>query len=1208
MLAALLLRPGEVVSVDRLVEALWAEQPPRTAIGSLQNAVSVLRRVLTPGALVTRSPGYVLAVDPKAIDAVRFEQAVRHASGLEPAQCSEALADALALWRGPALADLADETFAKTEAARLDELRVAATEARLDADLTMGRGAELVGEIETHVSANPYRERLRGHLMLALYRSGRQAEALEAYQDARHALVEGLGIDPSPGLQELERRILRQDPTLLTAEPDPARPERAAVDPRIRKTITVLAATLDDVSHLDPELLRDRVDRFLMTIHAVAQRHGGTLDRFLGSEAVMIFGVPTSHEDDALRAMRAAVELRERISSEGDKVRVGVATGEALVGTSETAVVGDVVTVATGLRDAAQPEDILASEPTYALARDAVAADDPVRAGARGTLARRIQTVQGARGRERRLDTPFVGRQRELAVLRDALGRATAERRCVPVAVLGDAGIGKTRLAEELVASLVRGRVVEARCVAYGDGSTFRPVVDLLERATGGTTDEVLARVLPKTEEGRFAACRLARLADPAATVPRGEAYSAVRVLLEAIAGDGPLITILDDLHWAEPALLDLIDYLVERLAASVVLLCLARPDLLDERPGWAGATSRMTLVRLEPLEVEEAHALVAGLDRDALDPRVRKRIVERAGGNALHLEQLHAFVVDEGGDPELASVPATVEAVLGSRIDVLPPSVRETLERAAVAGPELTRGILVALSEEGAPVDAALLELTRRGLLHPEPGDGHDDRYRSHHALLRDVAYGRLPKATRFDLHLRAATWLERGGPGSDERVGWHLEQAHRYATELRPRDPALEQLAQAAGERLGQAGIRAAKASDIRAACNLIERAIALLPAQELRAELLCELAPQRRSMGDTEGVAIALGEALEIATALGDRSLLARARMEIAWDDAAFRTAESMASFRGVLCDGMAVFKAAEDNRALSRAWMYLSATHLYEEKHGRRARAARLAARHARRAGWPPTLAIAAQASSLVHGPTPVERALVEGERLAQEWGGSRVTRACVDLSLAELHAMNTEHQVAQELVEAAHAALLDLDERNLVRRLWSPSQMTVYRLGQNSSDVEKHLRGWCAELEDTGDAAYLSTALAWLASVLRDEEPTESDKLLARAAALASPDDLFVQALIRATEATRLAAEGGYDEGLLRVDEAAALLDPSDALNDRAQIEIARARVHELGGRGDLADAGLRHARQLYAAKGNSAALQSLERHGTRAIT
>ena len=806
LLAALLLRPGEVVSTDRLVEAIWGESPPRTVVGSLQNAVSELRKALGPDVVETRSPGYVLVVDPETIDAVRFERAVQRAAGLSPTERAEALAGALALWRGPALADLSDEPFARNEAARLDELRLAATEERIAVDLELGRGADLVAEIEAHVVANPLRERLRGQLMLALYRSGRQADALEAYQDARSALVDGLGIDPSPALQELERRILRQDPTLLASEAGPTAATPVVGEVPTRKTITVLAAALDDVSEIDPEPLRARIDRFLAAVGEVAGRHGGTLDRFLGAEAVVVFGVPRVHEDDALRAARAAVELREALIAEGDAARVGIATGEALVGTADMPVVGDVVAIAAALRDAASRGAILATEATYTLARDAVVAGEPLTVGSRGLAARNVEAAQGAHGRARRLDTPFVGREAELAELREALGRATAEDRCVAITVLGDAGIGKTRLAEELAASLVRGNVLTARCAPYGEGASFLPVLDLVHGAAGRLTEGAVAQLLPPGEDGRLAARQLAGLADPAATVPRGEAFWAVRMLLESVARDDPLVVVLDDVHWAEPALLDLVEYLVERVCAAVVLVCLARPELLDERPGWAGAASGVALVRLGALADEDARTLLDSIGEGEADARLRRRIVERAAGNALHLEQLVACIADEGDDTGLESVPPTIEAVLASRIDGLSPDVRDTLQRAAVAGRELTRGIVVALAEPDAPVDAALLELTRRGLLHPEPADGPDDAYSIHHVLLRDVAYASLPKAVRAVLHERAAAWLDRDGP-------WP-----RRARRLAPRTGAsLSGRATA-----GRSGAAAARGGSRRAACG--------------------------------------------------------------------------------------------------------------------------------------------------------------------------------------------------------------------------------------------------------------------------------------------------------------------------------------------------------------------------------------------------
>ncbi len=868
---------------------------------------------------------------------------------------------------------------------------------------------------------------------------------------------------------------------------------------------------------------------------------------------------------------------------------------------------GDVVAVAAALRDAAPRDGILAAEPTYSLARDAVVAGDPVTVGTRKLAARPLEAVQGARGRARRIDTPFVGREPELAALRDALGRTTAERRCVAVTVFGDAGIGKTRLAEELASSLVRGRVLTTRCVPYGEGSTFLPVIDLVHQAAGAATEEALARLVPDDEDGRLAARQLAALADQAATVPRGEAFWAVRVLLESLARDDPLVVVLDDLHWAEPALLDLVEYLVERLAAPVVLICLARPELLDGRPGWAGAASGVGLLRLGPLGQDEAQALLEGLGEGEVDERVRRRIVERAEGNALHLEQLLAFVADEGGDPALEDVPQTVEAVLASRVDRLSADARDTLQRAAVAGRELTRGIVVALSEPGAPVDAALLELTRRGLLHPEPADGPDDGYSIHHALLRDVAYASLPKAVRASLHERASAWLDRNGSGPDELVGWHLEQACRYRSELQPADPELPALAEAAGQRLSSAGIRATQAADASAVA-LLRRAADLLPDDARRAAVLLELGPWLRTVGDPTAASEAFAEALRLADAVSAEPLLARARVEIAWDEAALRTRLPMTALGELILEVMPSIEAAGDDRGLMRAWQFLGTTRLYDEQMEALEHAARNARAHAGRAGWLPINAVATVATALVHGPTPVERARSELAALMHEFRDSRNVWAAIAGSAAVIHTMATADEIATDLMTTSRELLAEYDDRLRITTAWMPNQLSILRLRGDAHSARALLGEWREQLTATGDNAYLSTALVQLADLTVDDPSAETDLLLEEASQRASADDRLVQALLRSVSAKRLALRGDLDEAQRLIAEAAVVLRESDALGDRARIELDRARVLELSGDDDGAGAALAEARRLFQAKGNTRALLAVDTAGAAALT
>src|SRR5918994_678959 len=378
LLALLALRAGEVVSIDRLVDELWGETPPKAAVGSLQNLVSELRKLIGPDLLVTRAPGYVLELDRQLVDAHRFEQAVGKGGELR---------GALSFWRGPALADLVFEPFAQAEIARLEELRAVAREELFAAELELGRHAQLVAELEAFVAEHPLRERPRGQLMLALYRSGRQADALEAYRQARETLVEGLGIDPSSELQQLEQAILRHDPNVDLEPPAPTRRE-----PDRRRTVTVLFADIVDSTELsaelDPEVLRSVMTRYFDAVRTIVERHGGAVEKFIGDAAMAVFGVPTLHEDDAVRAVRAATDLREAMTAlnadVGDEygvalqLRLGVNTGEVLVsdaGSGEPFATGKAVGVAMRLQQAALPGEILLGEATYRLVCDAVEAE-----------------------------------------------------------------------------------------------------------------------------------------------------------------------------------------------------------------------------------------------------------------------------------------------------------------------------------------------------------------------------------------------------------------------------------------------------------------------------------------------------------------------------------------------------------------------------------------------------------------------------------------------------------------------------------------------------------------------------------------------------------------------------------------------------------------------------------------------------------------
>src|SRR5436305_8027952 len=637
----------------------------------------------------------------------------------------------------------------------------------------------------------------------------------------------------------------------------------------------------------------------------VLERHGGRVEKFIGDAVMAVFGVPMLHEDDALRAVRAALEMRAALADlnrEFDRdygvelgIRVGVHTGEVI--TDERAlddglIAGDAVNAGARLQASAPTGAVLIGPETHRLVAPAVRVrrhDDLELRGKTGRMRTwRVEGLAPDRLRLRRgAGAAMVGRRRELAALRRRFDAAVQTRHCLVTTVLGPAGIGKSRLVRQLVSEVEPGaRIIVGRCLPYGEGITYWPLKEIVDDL-GGV--DALERLLPGDEQDAPAAAMVAgAIGRSASAATAQDVQWAVRRLFESIARPQPLLIAFDDIQWAEPPLLDLIEYLSDFMTrAPVAIVCLARDDLLDRRPAWATAFGRGATLRLRPLSDTDSARLLRGLaGREAARLR-RFEILAAAEGNPLFLEQLVAI---RSHDPSKA-VPPSIQALLAARVDGLPHHARRVIEAAAVEGREFRRGVVAALlaDHRDVNVDAGMAELERRELVRPGPRVYAGDRgYRFTHLLVRDAAYELIPKRRRAELPVGFAAWLR--APADEERaldgiIGYHLERAYAYRREL-GRVDALPHRALAADASvfLSAAGRRVLRAGDRAAAANLLRRAVALRPAEDPeRAALLIDLGGVLGEEGRFDEANTALAQAMRVARVCDDSVLVARAQVE-------------------------------------------------------------------------------------------------------------------------------------------------------------------------------------------------------------------------------------------------------------------------------------------------------------------------------------
>jgi DNA-binding SARP family transcriptional activator len=1214
LLAVLLLHANEVVSTDRLIDALWEDSPPDRAQKALQVYVSGLRKLVGQKRIETRSPGYGLRVEADELDVQRCRRLIEEGRP----------GDALALWRGPPLAEFAYSRFAQPEIARLEELRLVALEDRIDADLAVGRHAALVGELEGLVQEHPLRERLRAQLMLALYRAGRQADALEAYQDARRALTEELGIEPGRDLRDLQQAILKQDPGLELAadgpsaeQPEPSRePVRTEVSVReARKTVTAVVAEFSPTAdRLDAETLRHIAGRCFDEAKAIFERHGGSVEQSIGGTVSAVFGIPVIHEDDALRALRAGAEVQQRMSDLGEELetrwgvrvatRIGVSTGEVVTGGASRAIGGPVSTAAE-LQQAAEPDRVILDDATLRLVRGAVEVER-----VDGQIL--LVGVQPAVDQPGRLQSPMIGRERERRRLHDAFEQAVGDRACHLFTVLGLAGVGKSRLVEEFLGDLGgRAVVARGRCLPYGEGITFWPLMEAVKELAGlddaDTPDAAIARLVTALQGEQDAEQVARRVAEVIglAEVAMGaeEGFAAVRALLEAFAREQPLVVVFDDIHWGESTFLDLVEHVADwTREAPILLVCLARPELLDARPGWAGGKLNATSILLEPLSEVESAELVENLAGKGLEESARRRIVEAAEGNPLFVEEMLALTLEEGNHVGDLVVPPTIQALLAARLDRLDDDDRAVLERGAVQGKVFYEGAVVELSPEElrAEVTRCLGSLLHKELIRPERPSLGGRTYRFRHLLIRDAAYEAIPKEVRSGLHEHFGRWQESAAGERaveyEEIVGYHLEQAYQYRVELEPTDDTARTLGREAAERLGSAGRRAFTRTDAPAGMNLISRAVSLLsPDDRLRVDLVPSLRVLQ-GWTDLSWADRVLTEAVEAAATSGDRRLAAhalvqRAFLRLFFTDSGVTTEELL----DVARRAVAVFEEHGDEVGLARAWRLRAQAHYLGRRAGACAEASEVALAHARRAAdrFEAREIIEWLGVALFLGPIHAQEAARRCEQLLGEIAGDPSLEVNVLGALSYLVAIQGRKDEAEELLARGRGVMHELGEW-----IWLfPVHAAFYALWEDDPQAAERelLRGYDV-LKKVGERSHFSSVAALLAQAAYAQgHYDEAERFTHECEETANPNDIDSQIRYRATRGKVLARRGETRAGEELVRQAVTLAQDSDFLPAHGDALMDLAEVLGLQGRQAEATAAIEAAVQLYEAKGNAVA-------------
>jgi class 3 adenylate cyclase/tetratricopeptide (TPR) repeat protein len=1018
---------------------------------------------------------------------------------------------------------------------------------------------------------------------------------------------------------------------------------------------------------LDPEPFERVMARYVDTARAAFTWHGGMLERLVGDAVVGVFGLPVVHEDDALRAVRAAIEFRARLARLNEdldrdsgvrlQVRTGVDTGEIVAGPGDLGqltAAGDVMNVVTRLEEAAGPGEILLGEATLRLVREAVDVEDvgplAVKGKASPVAAYRLLVLfPGLTRRPRRLEVAMVGRREEQALLKAGYEQAISKRACHLVTVYGAAGVGKSRLIDEFVATIDQhATVVRGHCLAYG-GVAYDAIVQVISQ-TGridladpdGARGRLGALVADDQHAGRITERVEQVLGLRKGTGPREDTYWALRRLLEILARRRPLVVVLDDLHWAESDLLDLVQELAESSReAPLVLVCAARFELLEKRRYWGGGKLNAITVQLGPLVADEVKQLVTHLlGGVSAAPRIHDYVVERSEGNPLFVEGLVVMLREEGllrlGDgqwlaaEDLATVkvPPSIQALLRARLEYLGPEERAVIERAAVIGRRFTVGAVVALTPDAdrRGVEASLRALVHKELIVPETGAaevtaGREEGYSFHHVLFQEATYEGIRKEVAAALHERYADWLEQVPRNGVAEVGYHLERAYRQLVAVRPNDVRAPRLARRAGEALATTGHRAAMRGDVpTTAVTLLRRAVSLLTENDdLRRAALLDLADALSGARQPTRAMEVYDQVIDASMKKDDRSRMTHGklgRLGVRW----FNGRTGIGSEGGAEIEAaIGVFSELGDDLGLARAWRLLAYVHWGLGYLKKAREASRQAIELARSSGDEQLEAksVSSHCFILFWGPAHLDEVIRYSEQ-ALEWARSRGTRSLQADALrilARAAAMQGRFGDARRLlVEASKSPapaddLFDEAGAAVVR----PSDLLVWvgdylsgglveLLADDPATAELTLRRGYEALKKVDGKGLLPPLTILLARALtmqgRDDE---AERMTRECEELAPPSQLDSQIKWRAIRAVVLARRGEQDEAERLAREAADLTRDSEQIDSTAEVLVDLGSVLRHAGRSEEMASCAQQAVVLYEQKGNLVGVRRVER-------